>query len=78
MSQLHSAYNDAVVKRGTHHVPGRLLSRDPRDGGDYWRGVLVLPKMPFACQNPMGGEGGIMTGGVNVVVVAGVYCGRLV
>lgn len=27
-------------------------------GGDYWRGVLVLPKMPFACQNPMGGEGG--------------------
>lgn len=63
MSQLHSAYNDAVVKRGTHDVPGRLLSRDPRDGGgDYWRGVLVLPKMPFVCQNPMGGEGGIMTG----------------
>lgn len=50
------------------HVMGGIIG-----GG----GVLVLPKMPFACQNPMGGEGGIMTGGVNVVV-AGVYCGRVV
>lgn len=52
MSQLHSAYNDAVVKRGTHDVPGRLLSRDPRDGGDYWRGVSFSPQDAFRVSEP--------------------------